>query len=541
MLATLDAAQGIVDAAFRHLRSRCETNGKLHPTLLDEHQLASYELAFCAAELAAARAAARHCEAAKGDTLVAALARLYCAEAIQSTRARLEARTEDYGLARAQIVAAFEGEAVQHQRREALAGSSIARIGQELVARGALPAGHLDEDKEIIRRTFARFAAEHVAPLAQEIHRRDLDIPEQILKPAADLGLFGVSIPQRYGGLQPDDHEDVLSMIVATEELSHASLGAAGSLVTRPEIVARALLAGGTEEQRAHWLPRLAAGETLCAVSITEPDYGSDVASMKLRATRVPGGWQLDGAKTWCTFGGRAELVLVLARTNPDPALGHRGLSLFLVEKPAFSGHEFEHVQPGGGRLVGKAIATIGYRGMHSYDLFFERCFVPDSGLVGGTSGEGKGFYFTMSGFSGGRIQTAARAVGVMQAAYEAGVRYASSRKVFGAAVADYQLSQVKIARMAAWLQAARQFTYAVARLMEQGKGQMEASLVKLFACRAAEWLSRESMQLHGGMGYAEESDVSRLFVDARVLSIFEGAEETLALKVIARDLIARA
>ena len=538
---TLDAVQGVVDAAFRHLRSRCEVGGKLDSELLDAHQLASYELAFCAAELAAARAAVRHAAAVAGDSLVAALAKLYCAEAIQGTRARLEARAEDYGLARAQIGAAFDADAVQAQRREALAADSIARIGQELVARGALPAGHLDEDKEIIRRTFARFAAENVAPLAQDIHRRDLDIPDAILRPAAELGLFGVSIPQRYGGLQPDDHDDVLSMIVATEELSHASLGAAGSLVTRPEIVARALLAGGTEEQRAYWLPRLAAGETLCAVSITEPDYGSDVASMKLRASRVPGGWQLDGAKTWCTFGGRAELVLVLARTNPEPALGHRGLSLFLVEKPAFSGHAFEHAQPDGGRLVGKAIATIGYRGMHSYDLFFERLFVPDTALVGGAQGEGKGFYFTMSGFSGGRIQTAARAVGVMQAAYEAGVRYASGRKVFGAAVADYQLSQVKIARMAAWLQAARQFTYAVARLMEQGKGQMEASLVKLFACRAAEWLSRESMQLHGGMGYAEESDVSRLFVDARVLSIFEGAEETLALKVIARDLIARA
>ena len=538
---TLDAVQGVVDAAFRHLRSRCEVGGKLDSELLDAHQLASYELAFCAAELAAARAAVRHAAAVAGDSLVAALAKLYCAEAIQGTRARLEARAEDYGLARAQIGAAFDADAVQAQRREALAADSIARIGQELVARGALPAGHLDEDKEIIRRTFARFAAENVAPLAQDIHRRDLDIPDAILRPAAELGLFGVSIPQRYGGLQPDDHDDVLSMIVATEELSHASLGAAGSLVTRPEIVARALLAGGTEEQRAYWLPRLAAGETLCAVSITEPDYGSDVASMKLRASRVPGGWQLDGAKTWCTFGGRAELVLVLARTNPEPALGHRGLSLFLVEKPAFSGHAFEHAQPDGGRLVGKAIATIGYRGMHSYDLFFERLFVPDTALVGGAQGEGKGFYFTMSGFSGGRIQTAARAVGVMQAAYEAGVRYASGRKVFGAAVADYQLSQVKIARMAAWLQAARQFTDAVARLMEQGKGQMEASLVKLFACRAAEWLSRESMQLHGGMGYAEESDVSRLFVDARVLSIFEGAEETLALKVIARDLIARA
>jgi len=285
----------------------------------------------------------------------------------------------------------------------------------------------------------------------------------------------------------------------------------------------------------------LASGKTLCAISITEPNTGSDVAAVSLKAVPTEGGWILNGSKTWCTFAGKSELLVVLARSNPDLYLGYKGLSLFLVEKPAFSGHQFTHTQESGGSLTGNAIATLGYRGMHSYDLFFEDYFVPAENLIGEKDGEGKGFYFTMSGFAGGRIQTAARATGLMQAAFEKALSYSKDRQVFGKSVADYQLSQVKLAKMLATITASRQFSYAVARLMDGGKGQMEASLVKLFSCRAAERVCREALQLHGGMGYAEESDVSRFFVDARVLSIFEGAEETLALKVIARELIAKA
>ena len=214
---------------------------------------------------------------------------------------------------------------------------------------------------------------------------------------------------------------------------------------------------------------------------------------------------------------------------------------MFLLEKPAYDGHKFQHVQDRGGSLTGNAIATIGYRGMHSYDLFFDEYFVPAENLVGEERGEGKGFYYTMAGFSGGRIQTAARATGVMQAAFERALTYSKERKVFGKAVSDYQLTRVKLTRMMATLTACRQFSYAVAELMDSGGGQMEASLVKLFSCRAAEWITREAMQIHGGMGYAEESAVSRFFVDARVLSIFEGAEEVLAVKLIARELVEKA
>jgi (2S)-methylsuccinyl-CoA dehydrogenase len=212
-----------------------------------------------------------------------------------------------------------------------------------------------------------------------------------------------------------------------------------------------------------------------------------------------------------------------------------------MCEKPSTDDHQFEFEQSGGGKLTGKAISTIGYRGMHSYQLFFDDFFVPDSHLIGESQGLGRGFYFTMRGFMGGRIQTAARACGVMQAAFEKAVSYANERKVFGQSIASYGLTRTKLARMAATLAACRQYTYSVGRMMDQGKGQMEASLVKLLACKAAEWISREAMQIHGGMGYAEETPVSRYWLDARVLSIFEGTEETLALKVVGRSLVENA
>jgi (2S)-methylsuccinyl-CoA dehydrogenase len=539
--ARLDRAEALVAEAFRHLKARCSRDGRLDAAALDAAQVPSYDLAFCAAELAAARAVQAWAdEEAPRDGYAATLADLFTVEVLAAIAARLLLRPGDFGLAPAAVGA-------MHPSSEAalqaiVSGEALAAAGRTLLERdGRLPSPRLGDDKDLMRESFAQFGAEVVAPRAQAIHRGDTDIPEHIIAGAAELGLFGVSIPQRFGGLQPDDRPDTLAMLVVTEALSAASLGAAGSLVTRPEIMARALLAGGTDAQREHWLPRLASGEALCAISITEPDHGSDVANLKLRATRRDGGWLLGGAKTWCTCAGRADVILVVARTRPDAALGHRGLSLFMVEKPRFAGHEFEFAGSGGGRLTARAIPTIGYRGMHSFDLFFEDFFVPDAALVGGPEGDGRGFYLTMAGLAGGRVQTSARANGVMQAALDAALRHAQSRRVFGQPVAAYPLTQARLARIAAWLTASRQFSYAVARRMDEGAGEMEASLVKLFACRAAEWVTRDAMQVHGGLGYAEESAASRYFVDARVLSIFEGAEETLALKVIARDLISRA
>lgn len=524
------------------IKAQCSPDGRLDSVLLDEHQQASYDLAFMVAEISAANASIRYARQVDLDPMATSIALVSCAETIKNTLERLLVRPSDFGQSRLDILSIYSSEIVEVFFDEYQNSAVLASLGEQICDADIVRlASALSEEKELVRETFYRFANEVVEPLAEEIHRQDLDIPDEILKPAAELGCFGTCIPEEYGGLQPNDRPDSLGMIVVTEELSRGSLGAAGSLITRPEIAARALLSGGTEQQRQKWLPQLASGETLCAISITEPNTGSDVAAVSLKAARVQGGWTLNGAKTWCTFAGKSELLVVLARTEPDASLGYKGLSLFLLQKPVYSGHEFIHEQKNGGALTGRAIATLGYRGMHSFDLFFEDYFVPDDSLLGGDAGLGKGFYFTMAGFAGGRIQTAARATGVMQAAFEKALSYAKDRKVFGKAVADYQLTQIKLVRMLAALNASRQFSYEVARLMDDGGGQMEASLVKLYSCRAAEWITREALQIHGGMGYAEEAAVSRYFVDARVLSIFEGAEETLALKVIARELIAKA
>jgi (2S)-methylsuccinyl-CoA dehydrogenase len=331
--------------------------------------------------------------------------------------------------------------------------------------------------------------------------------------------------------------------VVATEELSRGSLGIGGSLITRPEILTRALVQGGTEDQKQEWLPKLATGEVMAAVAVTEPDYGSNVGAIKATATPAAGpdgepGYVVNGVKTWCTFGARADVLMLLVRTDPDRSLTHRGLSLFVVPKPRGEGHGFEFVQDGGGRMEGRPIDTIGYRGMHSYEIAFDSWWVPAANLIGGEGGLGRGFYYQMQGFENGRLQTAARAIGVMQAAYEAAIDYAANRQVFDRPIGDYELTRVKLGRMAAVLQASRQFSYVVARLMAKGQGTMEAAMVKAYVCKAAEWVTREAMQIHGGYGYAEEYPVSRLFVDARVLSIFEGADEILCLKVIARRLL---
>ncbi|MEW6440678.1 MAG: acyl-CoA dehydrogenase family protein [bacterium] len=561
----LDAAREVIETAERleerivtALRSRIRTRTApardSSPEPLDDHQLVCYELARSASELAAARAVLEYAAslreaAAAGGSAEAGpaaveepCALLFIAEMAQSLRDRLSARPADFGLSWQELSQSLEREPVRSFCSARLAAASMEALG-ELLRQGqkAGSAGGLsllDEEHEEQRGRFREFTDRVVRPMAERIHREDLLVPESILTPLIGMGAFGLSIPRRFGGRQEDGREDTLGMIVVTEELSRGSLGAAGSLITRTEILARAIRKGGTDEQQAWWLPKLAAGDPLCAVAVTEPDYGSDVASMKVAARRTEGGWLLDGTKTWCTFGGKAGLLLVLARTDPDRSLGHKGLSLFLVGKPPTDGKEFDHVQEGGGQVRGKAIPTIGYRGMHSFWIVFRNYFVPENALLGGEAGLGKGFYYLMAGFSGGRIQTAARAVGVMQAAFEEALSYASRRVVFGRPVADYQLTKVKLARMAALLTTSRQFTRSVARLMDRGKGQTEASMVKLFTCRAAEGITREAMQIHGGKGYAEGTPVSRHFVDARVLSIFEGAEETLALKVIARSLV---
>ena len=505
--------QPVVDAAL----------GRLATVDIDDHQVIAYDVAHAAAAVTSASnllAYGAHGEAEASLTVA------FVADVAHDLATRLLGREAEWGVERGAL----------DDLHDFMAAGRSPELLASLVD-GA--PSHLNEDMQLAAETFRRFADEQIAPRAEHVHRENTDVPEELISGLADLGIFGLSAPVEYGGFAEGGINDYLGMVVATEELSRGSLGIGGSLITRPEILTRALVAGGTEEQKQTWLPRLASGEIMAAVAVTEPDYGSDVAGVRVAATPSNGGWVINGVKTWCTFAGRADVLMVLARTEPGTT-DHKGLSVFIVEKPRSDGHGFEHTQDGGGKMTGRAIDTLGYRGMHSYEVSLENWWVPAENLIGEDAGRGRGFYYQMQGFENGRLQTAARAVGVMQAAYEAARSYAEERVVFDRPIAEYQLTQAKLGRMAVIIQAARQLSLHVAELMAKGDGMLEASMTKAYVCRAAEWVTREAMQIHGGMGYAEEYAVSRYFVDARVLSIFEGADETLALKVIIRRLLAQ-
>ena len=529
--AAVDAAAAVVDAAARHLANASSENGRISVAKLDKHQVVAYDLAHAASAVAGSRVMLDY---AKHGELEAKLAYAYIADGFADIVGRLVGREAEWGVDPSQLESAHDFVAAHRDP------AFLESLADDLPRHGTGPA-HLDDDFDMVRDTFHRFAQDKIRPVAEHIHRTNADIPDEIINGMAEIGGFGLSVPEEYGGFAAGGESDYLAMCVATEELSWGSLGAGGALITRPEILTRAIVKGGTEEQKHGWLPQIASGERIVGVMVTEPDFGSDVAGVKATATAVDGGYLINGVKTWCTFAGRADTLMVLVRTDPDRTLGHRGLSVVVVDKPPAPGHHFAFDDGREGKMEGRAIDTLGYRGMHSYEVAFDNWFVPAENLIGMESGLGKGFYLQMEGFENGRLQTAARAVGLMQAAFEAGLGYAQDRNVFGKPIFDYQLSKVKLAKMAALTCAGRQFSYDVARKMARGEGALEASMVKAYVCRAAEWVTREALQLHGGMGYAEEFAVSRYFVDARVLSIFEGADETLCLRVIARRLTERA
>ncbi|MDQ1444234.1 MAG: (2S)-methylsuccinyl-CoA dehydrogenase, partial [Acidimicrobiaceae bacterium] len=474
---------------------------------IDANQVVAYDLAHAAAAVENARAVLDY--GSKGE-VEARIACAFVADAVFDVATRVLGREPEWGAEPGALNGAMAF--VRTYRDPAYLADLCGEQGPR----------HLDSDFEMVQDTFRRFAEDEIKPVAEHIHRHNEDIPEKVIEGLAEIGTFGLSVPAEYGGFAEGGEGEYLAMVVATEELARGSLGVGGSLITRPEILTRALVKGGTEEQKHHWLPKLASGEIMNAVAVTEPDFGSDAAGVKVTATRDGDGWRINGVKTWCTFAARADVLMLLARTDPDKSLGHRGLSLFIVPKERGEGHGFDLTQAGamgasgaeGGRMEGRAIDTIGYRGMHSYEVSLDNWFVPADNLIGGEAGLGRGFYLQMEGFENGRLQTAARAVGVMQAAYEAAYEYAANRVVFGKPIIEYQLTRAKLARMAVIIQSSRQFAYQVARLMAKGEGAMEASMVKAYVCRAAEWVTREALQMHGGMGYAEEFPVSRYFVD---------------------------
>jgi (2S)-methylsuccinyl-CoA dehydrogenase len=522
--AAVDQMESVRDGRAQALAALCVEDGRVSAGRVDEHQEAAYRLAFLAAEAAAARAIAGYGELGAEEEMLALVA---VAELLRSARSRLDGRP-----GWADLCGGAADEVLQ-------AGSDpivLDAVAERLPSAGTGPR-HLADDVALVADTFGRFAAEVVAPGAEDVHRRNLDVPEEVIVGMGRIGAFGMSIPPEYGGFLDPSVPGALSMVVATEALSQGSL-MAGSLLTRPEILVTALLAAGTEDQKHRWLPPIAAGDAMVAVAVTEPDYGSDVAGITTSARSRGGEYLLTGTKMWATFAGRAELLMVLARTDPDRSLGAKGLSLFVVEKPRLPGETFDITQPGGGRMLGRAISTIGYRGLHSFELVFEDWRVPADALIGGEDGAGRGFYLQMGAFASGRLQTAGRALGVMEAAFVQALGYARNRVVFGRPLFDYPLTRASLARMAARIQAGRRLAYAAAMSLDRPDGHRLAAMAKALNSRAAEEVTRDAMQIHGGYGYAEEYPVSRLFVDARVLSIFEGTEEILALRVIARDLL---
>ncbi len=510
---------------------------------IDEEQVLVEAVTYAATEGRAARAlldaAAAAQAAGRGTPMLETTAAAGVADLVRSLRVRLEPHVESLGIGEEALDAAFPA-AVRACLRRTAHASVFEAIGAHVAHTLGRDATPLDEISEQVREAVREFAEREVAPHAERIHRQDELVPEAFIEKMAELGYFGLAIPEEYGGSEMGN----LAMILTTEELSRASLAAAGSLITRPEILTKALVQGGTEEQKRHWLPKIAAGEVMVGISVTEPDIGSDVASVKCRAEpRTVDGravYAISGPKAWCTFAGRANVLAVLCRTDPDPTKGARGLSLFIAPKDRFDGHSFEMKQPGGGRLVGKADATPGYRGMHSYTLNFESYLVPAENLVGGEGGLGRGFYLQMAGFAAGRLQTGGRACGLAQAALEKTAEYVEGRTQFGRPISEYGLTRHTLGRMAASLAASRAITYAAALAMDEDERRAAplAAQAKLLACDMAVALTQSGQLMHGGWGYAEEYPISRYVVDAQVLPIFEGVKPILELKVIGKAIL---
>lgn len=532
-----DVARQVAESAVE-AASRLTDGGKT----IDDHQVHAERIAQMATEARAASELVDYAEgqhgAGKPDPLADEQAFAFAAEVLHRAHAAIETDPETFGID-AGLHELLSGTETRSAIRTGMAERRYREIGTRVLdARGAFTAETDDEIANMTRDHARDFARTEVAPIAQDMHRQDFLVPEALIQKMAGIGLFGSSIPEAYGGTEMG----FLTMCVLTEELSTVSL-VAGSLITRSEILTKALIQGGTEDQRSTWLPKIATGELLVGIAVTEPDVGSDVASLICKAT--PGehagqkGWRIDGPKAWSTFAGRANILALLARTG-EAGSGNRGLTLFIVPKDPYDGHHFEHKQAEGGTIQGTANPTPGYRGMHSFTLAIDNYFVPAENLVGGDEGIGKGFYLQMGGFAAGRLQTGARATGVSQASIEKAANYASDRKQFGKALADYQLTQFKVGRMATWAAAGRHLTYAAARAMERDeRTNLEASMCKLFASDVAVWVSQEGMLIHGGWGYSEEDPISRFTVDALVLPIFEGVKPILELKVIARQLLA--
>ena len=436
-------------------------------------------------------------------------------------------RLADLGL-NPSAVAARITPAIDHLIATGNTAPRRARLAKLMRERADITVGAcgLDDTLDSIREEMRKFADGQVAPHAQEWHLRNEYIPLDVIAQMSELGVFSLTIPEDYGGMGLGKE----SMCVVSEELSRGYIGV-GSLGTRSEIAAELILGSGTEEQKRKWLPRIASGDVLPTAVFTEPNTGSDLAALKTRAVREGGNYKVYGNKTWITHPVRADLMTLLVRTNPVES-GYRGLSMLLAEKQRGSD---ERPFPAAG-MSGTEIEVLGYRGMKEYEIAFDGFNVAAENLLGGV--EGMGFKQLMATFESARIQTAARAIGVAQAAMEQGLAYATARIQFGEPVANFPRVADKLAMMAAEIMIARQLTYYAARQKDSGRRcDLEAGMAKLLAARVAWAAADNAVQIHGGNGFAVEFPISRILCDARILNIFEGAAEIQA-QVIARRLL---
>jgi (2S)-methylsuccinyl-CoA dehydrogenase len=528
----------LYEAARDRVKARVSDGGKISAKKLDQEQLAAHALSFLASELEATKQLVAWLASVKqsgeGGEYEEAIAETYVAELVRQLRGGVDlGQTElialsELGVDGATIAATIGMPEIAAWADEKTSGAHYLTIARFAKDKGGGALGLGDDTLVQSQREFRKFVDREVKPIAQEVHRKDVLIPLELLGKMSELGVFALTIPEQYGGLGLGK----VAMCVVTEELSRGYIGV-GSLGTRAEIAAELILGGGTEEQKSEWLPKIAAGEVLPTAVFTEPNHGSDLAHIQTRAAKKDGKWRVQGQKTWITHACRADLMTLLARTKPDDT-GYGGLSMFLAPKtrtgepgkPEFVDHG----------LTGTEIKVLGYRGMKEYELSFDGFEVPEGALLGGA--EGQGFKQLMATFESARIQTAARGVGVAQAALEEALTYAQQRIQFGKPIFEFPRVARKIGRIVCRIQAARQLTYFAGRMKDSGKRcDLEAGMAKLLATRAAWEAADACVQIHGGNGFAEEYTASRLLVDARVLSIFEGANEIQA-HVIARRLL---
>lgn len=536
--AALPGFETLLDQAVASVRQKVLADGKISAARLEAEQHAAHGLAWLATYVMAlrelkaygARLQAEERYGAVEDYAIRIGAGEYAAQIFggipmsQNEIVRLSA----LGLSQ-KAVAAAESEAA----RALIAEGNTPENRARLVAlfsqnQGLASVGDpgLDETLEAIRSEMRRFCEAEVTPHAHEWHLENSYIPLPVVEKMAELGVFGLTIPEEFGGMGLTK----VSMCVVSEELSRGYIGV-GSLGTRSEIAAELILCGGTPEQKATWLPKLASGEVLPTAVFTEPNTGSDLASLRTKAVKDGADWKVYGNKTWITHPVRADIMTLLVRTDPDAA-GYRGLSMLIAEKPR--GTDADPFPVAG--LSGGEIEVLGYRGMKEYELAFDGFVVKGENLLGGV--EGQGFKQLMQTFEAARIQTAARAVGVAQSAFDLGLRYAQERIQFGKPLIAFPRVADKLAMMAAEIMIARQLTYFAAREKDaERRCDLEAGMAKLLGARVAWAAADNALQIHGGNGFALEYPISRVLCDARILNIFEGAAEIQA-QVIARRLV---